>query len=312
MDSCSIGELLKTSNDITLLVHQNPDGDAVGSAFALKMAMDELGKDVKIVCVQSFPDIFVSVVGKIDVNNSLPAKTDLLILLDCNELHRTGFTKQIKTLSKKTPIAIIDHHGTGDVAGLAKASNCSESASSTTELIFDCLNELRLKITPEIATAILMGVYTDTGGFQHGNTTSRTLSLSSRLVRYGGDLNLISNTFIQTYSPAKRRLWGKVLSSVKINRMGLVTAIISNQLLKEAGAQTSDVSGLANIIALTNEAKAGLILVETNDGWRGTLRTRHMDIDLGRLAALLGGKGHKKAAGFSTTKRTFSGKIIQK
>lgn len=310
MNARSASTLLANANDITLLVHQNPDGDAVGSSVALKLGLAKLGKQVKIICTQSFPEIFTGIVSAVETEARLPQQTDLLIILDCSELHRTGFAKQLKSLKAKT-IVVIDHHESGDLRKLSENIFSDNNAAATAELIYECLNELRVKITPEIATALLMGIYTDTGAFQHNNTTSSTLSLAARLVRYGADLSKISNTFLQTLSKPKRRLWGKILSELTINKFGMVCAVVPANLLVESGAEAADISGLANQLALTDEAKASLVLVETSQGWRGTLRTRCANVDLGRLATMLGGRGHKKAAGFTATKSVFSGKLIK-
>jgi nanoRNase/pAp phosphatase (c-di-AMP/oligoRNAs hydrolase) len=99
------------------------------------------------------------------------------------------------------------------------------------------------------------------------------------------------------------------LSEISINKLGIVVAQVKRSHLKEAQSTIDDVAGLANLLALTSEAKLALVLIETESGWRGILRTRHRSVNLGRLARLLGGSGHKKAAGFMTTKDIFSGKI---
>lgn len=304
-----IVELLNGATDITLLIHQHPDGDAIGSSVALYEALTTVGKRPRIVCAQQIAPVFSRIVGRPIVEQKLPDKTDLILLLDCGEAHRTGFGRQLKNPNLKTKIVVIDHHPKGDLYKLATHYHSDESASATAEIIVDYLRELRQKITAPIATALLLGIYTDTGGFQHANTTSRTLRLASRLISFGGNLNLITETFWRQLSPAKKRLWGKILSEIQISRCQILTAVVSQDHLQIAGATDEDVSGLANYLSLTHEAKAALVLLETETGWRGTLRTRHSGIDLSQLAKFFGGKGQKKAAGFITTKEVFSGKI---
>ncbi len=298
---------LKKSEKIAIVIHQNPDGDAIGSAVALFEGLKELGKKSEIICTQDFPEIFEKLTGKINVNNSLPKNGELIILLDCCDIHRTGFSKQLKDYKGK--IVSVDHHANGDIRKLPGLHLRNESASATSEIIFELLAELRVNITTKIATAVLLGVYTDTGGFLHNNTTSETLSLASRLIRYGADISKIGTTFTRTMPAYQKKIWGKILSEIKINKLGVVIAVISQDILKENGAKSEDFAGLGNYLALTNEARASLVMVETEQGWRGTLRTRHSTVDIGFLAKILGGKGHKKAAGFSTTKDSFSGKI---
>lgn len=304
-----IAQLLEGAHDVTIVIHQQPDGDAIGSALALQLGLQSKGKTARIVCIHDLPVVFKSIVGQISPEPNLPTETDAIIILDCGELHRTGYGRQLTTLAQSTPIAVIDHHAKGDMSKIVRHYHFDEHVAATAEIMFDYLTLLRIEVTPAMATALLMAIYTDTGGFQHGNTSSRTFSLAARLVRCGGDLNLVSQAFIRSFNPAKKRLWGKILSEVTIGRFNIVTAIINAEDLHEAEATAEDILGLANTLALINEARAALVMMEIAGSWRGVLRTRHASVDVGRLAHLLGGKGQKKAAGFAATKAVFSGKI---
>mgnify|MGYP001607186509 CR=1 FL=1 len=304
-----IAHVLEGAADVTIVIHQQPDGDAIGSAVALQLGLRSKSKTARIVCVHDFPAVFKNIVGEIQVETSLPSATDAIVVLDCSELHRTGFGRQLTTLAKSIPIAVIDHHAKGDMVKIAHHTHFDETVAATAEILFDYLSLLRVEITPAIATALLMAIYTDTGGFQHGNTSSKTFSLAGRLVRCGGDLTLVSQSFIRSFNPAKKRLWGKILSSVEIGRFNIVTAIINAEDLREAEATAEDILGLANTLALINEARAALVMMEIAGSWRGVLRTRHANVDVSRIAQLFGGKGQKKAAGFAATKAVFSGKI---
>ncbi len=304
-----IAQELEGAADVTIVIHQQPDGDAIGSALALQLGLQSKGKTARIVCVHDLPIVFKNIIGEVTPDLHLPTKTDMIVVLDCGELHRTGYGRQLTTLAKIIPIAIIDHHSRGDMSKIARYCHCDEQVAATAEIVFDYLNVLRIEVTPPIATALLMAIYTDTGGFQHSNTSSKTFSLAARLVRARGDLTLISQSFIRSFNPAKKRLWGKILSSVEIGRFNIVTAIIKAEDLHQAEATAEDILGLANTLALINEARAALVMMEIGGEWRGVLRTRHASVDVGRLAQLLGGKGQRKAAGFAATKEIFSGKI---
>jgi phosphoesterase RecJ-like protein len=301
--------ILRTAQSICLIVHHHPDGDAIGSAVALQRALGG-GTQVRIISSSAVPSVFTSILGPIETESLLPTTADAYVIVDCAELHRTGFPKQIEQLSKgRKPLIVIDHHKSGDLARLAQVYISNSLAAATAELVFGLLTEMRIPITPEIATPLLLGIYTDTGGFHHQTTSATTLRNASRLVRLGGELNKISQGLCRELSRPKQRLWGKILSEISINKLGIVVAQVKRSHLKEAQSTIDDVAGLANLLALTSEAKLALVLIETESGWRGILRTRHRSVNLGRLARLLGGSGHKKAAGFMTTKDIFSGKI---
>jgi phosphoesterase RecJ-like protein len=168
---------------------------------------------------------------------------------------------------------------------------------------------LRLPISAEVADCLLLGIYTDTGAFRHANTTSQTLRVASRLIGLGADLEKLHQIFDVPRPVAKAKLWGKIFSEVTVNRLGVAVVKISSRSLTEAGATPEDLAGIANNLALLHEARAALVLVEMDKGWRATLRTRHPGINLRRLAEYFGGRGTQKASGFLATNDLFSGKI---
>jgi phosphoesterase RecJ-like protein len=274
--------------------------------MALALILGQLKKPVTIVMGTPISAVFGNVLGNIEIADSLPQDADLNVIVDCAELQRTGFALGIKKSNAK--LVIIDHHAV-EVRPKADILLSSVDVAATAELIYELANELRVTITQPIATALLMGIYTDTGGFVHGNATSETLKISSRLMRYGANLEKIASAFSHRLPSAKKRLWGLALTQIKMNTLGFVVAKITKEMLVETNATADDLSGLANFLALTSEARVALVMAETDDGWRGVLRTRKPDVNLHKLAKLFGGKGHRKAAGFSTTKDIFSGKM---
>lgn len=303
-----IAHFLNSVNQISVVIHQKPDGDAIGSAVALIKALEQKQKNAEIVCATPIPTIFEQIVGKVKASKSLAANCEAIVIIDCSELHRTGIGRQLKR-KLRPKIITIDHHANGNIAQVADFVAVDTKAAASAEIVYELIKEMRSFITPQIATSLLMGIYTDCGAFQHNNTTSRTLQTSGRLIREGADLQKIVSTFMRTLNQSKKRLWGKVIAESKLNNFGVVTAVISLNDLKNADASEEDINGLANVLSLANEARASLVLSETKDGWRGVLRTRHAHINLKKLARFLGGKGQKKAAGFLATKSIFSGKI---
>jgi phosphoesterase RecJ-like protein len=171
--------------------------------------------------------------------------------------------------------------------------------------VWEVIKNMRLAVTPQIATALLLGIYTDTDGFKHNNSTKESLQLASLLVRRGANLRLISQTCLRTLPKKQQRLWGLALSKLDINSFGLAITKINHAELEAHHATSQDLAGLANLIALTSEAMASLVLIENKSVWQGILRTRHHQINVGKLARLIGGSGSKKAAGFTVTKDIF-------
>lgn len=299
-------ESIAAASRLNLVIHLDPDGDAIGSARALQLAL-EGKKKITLTSVSPIPAVFQVLLGPIEAEDKLDRRADLILVLDCNELHRTGLGERLTGGS--VPIGVIDHHPPANLIKIAPHYYRDQQACSTAELVISVLQELRLPINRQIAQCLLLGIYTDTGGFRHPNTTSQALRLASRLIRYGADLSLISQALTSRPNIRQAKLWGKVLSGVTINRFGLAVAVVTKRDLLKAEANQSHAFGLVNILSNLAEARAALVLVESDRGWQASLRTRFPKIDLNRLASYFDGRGRGKMAGFLATKELISGKI---
>lgn len=305
--SASLCQSLQDAPALSLVIHLRPDGDAIGSAGALFHHFSPT-KKIEIVSTTVLPEVFERVTGKLPIVAT--PTTNFIVLLDCAELRRTGIEKELIEAKKRgARIVAFDHHGKYNLRQYTDDAVHDPTASSTAEVLFDCFKHFRSSITPHVAQCLLLGIFTDTGGFRHGNTTSQTLRAASRLIRLGADLQQLQAALDTHRTIAQTKLWGQALSHVRLDRSGLAIAVITTRALREANATESDVAGLANSLALLEEARAGAVLVETAKGWRATLRTRHSDVDLRRLARFFEGKGMQKATGFFATNRVISGKI---
>jgi phosphoesterase RecJ-like protein len=298
---------LQHAKAISLVIHERPDGDAVGSAAALYYHFNQT-KRVEIVSTTPIPSVFEKITGQLPIVSS--PTTDFIVLLDCAQLHRTGIEHILRDAKQREATLIaFDHHKKFDLRRMTDRAVHDPEASSTAEVLYDCFRFFRSPISAQVAQCLLLGIYTDTGGFQHANTTSRTLQAASKLIRLGADLQLLQSTFDNHRTLGKTKIWGRALSEIRLDNTGLATAVITAEALREANASEQDVAGLANTLALLDQARASAVLVEVKNGWRATLRTRHSDIDLRRLAKYFEGKGMQKATGFFATNGVISGKI---
>ncbi len=301
-------KVLKRAEAITLVIHQRPDGDALGSAAALFHYFANT-KKIEIVCATEAPTIFERVTGKLAIKTKL-GSPDVIILLDCAQWHRTGFESELSAAKKAGATLIsFDHHERHNLSEHVTYSIHDASASSTTEILFGFLQELREPLSAKAAQCLLLGVFTDTACFRHPNTTSQTLKVASRLISSGANLDQLHSLFGGHRTLGKTKLWGHAFSTVRITKSGLAIVTILTSLLQETGATLADVAGLANNLALLHEARGAAVMVQTPTGWKATLRTRHADVDLRRLAKYFEGRGMQKATGFFATNDLVSGKI---
>ena len=303
----SVAGSLRYANSIVLVLHQNPDGDAIGSALALFNTLT--GKRVKIASKSPVSNVFTEILGSFPIETTLPPSGNLFVVLDCPDIKRTGFASELTKIAKRKKIIVIDHHQQGDLVTMANEYYQDQRASSTCEMVANIIDELRCPFNQAIATALLLGIHTDTGGFQHPNTTSETLKLAASLVRHGADYQKIRSTLGPQRDLKKMRLWGEILGSVSVNSLGIAVARVSKVTLAKTNATENDLAGLAKYLCSIEGTKATLVLVETDKGWQGSLRTQSRTFDVGRLAKLLGGNGGRKVAGFLATEELVSDKI---
>lgn len=308
MSAKLIAGSLRLANSIVLILHQHPDGDAIGSALALVRALPE--QKIKLACVSPIAEVFTEALGLFAVEKNLSPSASLFVVLDCPDMKRTGFASDLTRLAKRKKIVVVDHHQQGDLANIANEYYHDAEASSTCEMVANIIDELRLPISPSIATPLLLGIHTDTGGFQYANTSSNTLRLAAKLVRQGADYQRLRLTLEPHRDLKKMRLWGEILGSVSINSLGIAVARVSKATLAKTGATETDLAGLAKYLCSIEGTKATLVLVETGEGWRGSLRTQSRTFNVGRLAKLLGGNGGRKVAGFLATEAPFSGTLV--
>lgn len=306
-----IGQKIKASEKILLLIHENPDGDAIGSAMALFVYLSQIGKKIDVSCPSDIPDLFKFLphTNKFKKDFFL-GDYDLIIILDCGDLKRTGFSHRLKELNKqKKRIINIDHHPKNDLHSLAEINYINYQASSTSELIYHLLLAMNCSINKEIATCLLCGIYTDTGSFKHSNTSEEVLKISASLLRYGARLNLITSFITNGKTVSALKLWGIALSRIRQNKkIGLISSIITKKDIQFCQATTADLAGVVNLINTIPQTKAAILFSEIESGKiKASIRTERNDIDVSRLAAIFGGGGLKKASGFS-----IDGQIIAK
>jgi phosphoesterase RecJ-like protein len=303
-----LSQAIKESQRIVVISHVHPDGDAIGSLLGLQLGLEQLGKEVEPALFSPVPDIFSFLPsGDKAIRQNIPENADLCIVLDMNDINRTGFEKEVRAYAEKGKVITIDHHPKGDLTRLSKAIFHDGSASSTAELIYRLCSTLGIRITRQIGTCLLTGIYTDTGGFQHPNTTSVTLDAASELMRRGAKLNLISQRISHTKTVAGLKLLGIALERLKIVRDGhCAISVLTQADLMKCGASSDDLEGIIGELNALPAVKMTMLLAETEPGFiRGSLRTGEgHSFSVGRLAKALGGGGHPKASGFSV-----SGKI---
>jgi phosphoesterase RecJ-like protein len=295
-------QLIQDKENFLLITHLSPDGDAVGATVAFFEFLKSLGKSTRMIADTPVPQIFSYLKWADQFENDfLVGDFDVIVLLDCGDLRRSGFADRILESKRKVQIINIDHHPQNDIWKIATVNLADPNAPSTCQILYKLFVNWEVNISIDQATALLTGIYYDTGGFLHSNTDNQVLDITSQLLRLGAKLKQIQRSVSQSRTAPMLKLWGLALNEMTIDKkLGLIISIIRQKDIKKLNACEEDLSGLVNVLDLAEEAKAAILLYETSDGKiKGSLRTEKDNVDVAQIAAMFGGGGHKKAAGFT-------------
>ncbi|MDD3190572.1 MAG: bifunctional oligoribonuclease/PAP phosphatase NrnA [Candidatus Pacebacteria bacterium] len=296
-------EQIKNSRNILILSHKNPDGDAVGSSLALALALKTLGKEVSCFSVSGIPEVFNFLPGVDFFRKGADFMNyDLVVLLDCATFSRTGIEDIQRVAASFDRLIIVDHHPKTEVEESAESEYwIDEKKSSTAVMIYELLIEMGVNISKDVATCLLTGIFTDTGGFQHSNTDESSMRAAAELMKKGPRIEKISRNMFSGKSVPAIKLWGKALSRIEnSSNTGMAVSYVTMEDIEEAGAKEEDLSGLISVINTVSDAKFSLLLTEYDKNKiKGSLRSEdYKGMDVSRLARGLGGGGHKLASGF--------------
>ncbi len=292
-------ETLRRANKILIGAHVNPDGDALGSALALTWALRAAGKTVEPLCQDPVPDNLHFLPGS-DWLRESPTFTDcdLGVLVDLEGLSRLGRLAQI--FEQAPHLMTIDHHIPDQAVGDVRFID--PEAASTSELIYAVLREFGATIDKNVATCLLTGLVTDTGGFKFPNTKPRHLVLAGRLMRAGANLTTIFEEAYEKRSFGAQQLLGRALSGLQRSKDGhVVWAVIRHADFRDTGSADEDTDGIVNHVRAVESSEVGVLFRETMPGRvRVSLRGRGR-VNVASIAKAFGGGGHANAAGCSFT-----------
>lgn len=290
--------LINGARNILLVSHRRPDGDTLGASIALNLALKQLDKTSVLACMDEIPDRFYflpevdNFVREFDLRSF-----DLIIISDAGAHHMTGFHEKYPDfLSLKIPIVNIDHHSSNDNFG--SINIVDPGSSSATMLIWKLIKALPVTVTKEIALCLLAGIYNDTGGFLHTNTTKETFEIASELVKSGVSAAGVATNLFKKATFAQLRLWGYILENMHTNEKGVLSSVVSERDLKTVGAHSSDAGGIVDLMNTVTGAAFTMLVTEGDGFVKGSLRTQRNDVNVSDIAGQFGGGGHPKAAGF--------------
>lgn len=283
---------LKKHNNYIILTHASPDGDTLGSAYALYYALNEIGKVAEVICPDVIPkkyDYFARKTDHIDKNQAT------VIAVDVADKRLLGALEE--EFGDKIDLCI-DHHISN--TRYAKNLYLDDDAAACAECIFDLISVMRVNMNDITAKAIYTGLATDTGCFKYSTVTEKTLLICAALYEYNIGAAEINRLMFDTKSKKLIELEAMVLNGAEFHfddKCMLLT--VTAEMQKETGCSGTELEGIAVISRSVEGVIAGVTLKQTGDNeFKVSLRT-YPPLDASAICKKLGGGGHKGAAGAS-------------
>ncbi|RLC38936.1 hypothetical protein DRH27_01065 [Candidatus Falkowbacteria bacterium] len=293
---------IKKADNILLVTHDRPDGDALSSTCALIEFLEKINKKYFAYCKDEPPYTynFLPHLEKIQSNKKLLRFNDydLIIALDCGSISRTNLEKEINNKYANQYIIEFDHHPKID--SYADIEIKDVKTSSTAEVLYNFFKSSQIKINKNMANCILTGILTDTGNLLYPSTTDTTIKIASEMLLRGANYPKIIKQTARNKSFEGIKIWGKALSSLQINKKyNFAFSVLTYNDIKESSATDEEMEGVSGFLSNLAEVKGLIFLREEKPGLiKGSLRSSHPDIDISKLAIALDGGGHPKSSGF--------------
>ncbi|MFA6522835.1 MAG: bifunctional oligoribonuclease/PAP phosphatase NrnA [Candidatus Peribacteraceae bacterium] len=297
-------DLLAGATSIRCICHQNPDGDTIGAMLGFGQLLEEQfpNANVSFHCVDPVPDTFRFLPAALRVTVVPPmadiGAKDVCVFFDSAEPKLTGLLGSHPELFSGSARTInIDHHPTNTAFGTINL--IAPDTSSACEVIVQFTELLGWKLSPDAATCLLTGVFTDTGGLLHSNTTSPVYRTVALLLRAGARRQQVVDAVFRTAKLSTLRLWGRVLEKITLTEEGGAISAVTQGDFRATGANYSELTGAIDYVNAIPGMRFSLILSERDGKVKGSLRTLREDVDVSAMAGKFSGGGHRKAAGFS-------------
>lgn len=291
IDAKGVAKILRSKDNILILTHYHPDGDTLGSAFALCRALKKLGKHVRVHNEEEIAKKFDYLWQGLEIEDF---KEDFVVSVDVATMELLGEKTQQQYADKIT--LAIDHHSSNrlDVPYLYLEGDSAANA----ELIMLVIDELGVEIDNKIADCIYTGVSTDTGCFRYGNVTRRSFQIAGRMLDLGADLYNINIKMFETKSKGMIKIEELALNSVEYAFDGKCAMItITQDMFRKTGTTENDCEAISSLPRQIEGVYVGITIKERKNGmFKASVRSR-APANSANICSALGGGGHAEAAG---------------
>jgi phosphoesterase RecJ-like protein len=304
-------EFIHHNDNFLVSAHINADGDAVASVIAMGILLGHLKKKYYMVLHDAQIDSRFSYLKNFDriiTNNfALDLQLKAAIVLDAPGIKRLGDVA--KLLPNRSKIVKIDHHPEED--DFASISMADENASSSTQLVYEILDQAKINIDLDLAQAIYTGIVYDTGRFSYSNTTSRDMYICGKMIDAGVEPSKINDRIFFENTFEAIRTIGKGLAEMENYLDGAVNVIYLDHSTMNRD-RNGEIEELANYSVAIRGGKVGLFIREIRPRYHKISLRAKADIDVNQVAKKFNGGGHTRAAGcrLDGTKREVIDKVL--
>lgn len=290
IDLNSAVEFLRERDNFLILSHAHPDGDTLGSAFALKYALEAVGKRAEVKCCDTVPKKF-DYLGKV-------CDTDYdygtFVAVDVADTKLLG--KDFEELYADKIELCIDHHGSNRM--FAERTLLDAGAAAACEIILEIIHLLGVKPNKKIADCIYTGLTTDTGCFRYSNVTPRTMRMAAEMIECEADNVTINTVMFETKTRTYAALEKLAVAGMKMYLDGKCAVItVTQEMYRLSGSDESEVDAIASLPRQIEGVLVGVTLRERKDGSFKISMRSNRPINVSDICAAMGGGGHPQAAG---------------
>ena len=293
-----ISEIIEAINEgrsFLITAHVRLDGDALGSELAMYLMLKKLGKDVVVYNQDHTPERyrFLPSAQNIVHNINNVEQYDVGIVLDCSDLARVGDEED--KIGKIKRLINIDHHISNN--GFCSLKMLDAHASSTGELVFRLMREMRFKMSKDICTNLYSAIITDTGSFRYSSTTNETFFAVGNLVENGADPQWIAENVYENDSPARLKLLAKAMATLSLDLESKVGSLVVTQKdLLETGAAWEHTEGFVDIPRTVGGIEVSVLYTQRGENnFKLSLRSK-AKVNVEKVAKKFGGGGHIHAS----------------
>ncbi len=284
---------IKKAEDVVIIAHEAPDGDAIGSSLAMCLALRNMKKNAYVL-IKDFPENFNYLPGLEFVKTKSDIKNyDLAIVLDCPHIKRVDeeFIEYFENSKVKVQF---DHHSKNDM--FADYNIVNHVSPATAQILVSSFEYLNIEITKDIATCLLTGIITDTGGFKNSTVTIESFEFAAWCIEKGINLPSIYKQAMLTMTRTKFEIQKLAMNRLEFFADGKIAfTYTTKEDEKRLGVKAGEHDGIVEIGRSIENVEVSIFLYEKDNGFKASLRSNEY-VNVAEICLTFGGGGHIKAA----------------